>query len=213
MSAQNISSSYDLNFSFFPDAERADALDHRMRSELARSLEHVVQSIQSQMPGTEAAESSVKLMPVVDLLGTNQRVNPGLFARYYQLVFAALEGAEELPDLIDRVVDEARPIDGMIFSEMSEKGLGSAGRSSLYHDCFNTDERLSFGFLPPDAEEAERTRASVERALALMQETVPEFAAEFKSLVSEVVLAAASKEPEAARFDGGSSYMLWGRWH
>jgi len=199
-----------MNYSFFPDTERAKQLDQRMRRELALSLQHLIESIEQQMPHSVAAESCSQLLPVLALLESEQRVNPALFGIYYQLVTAAVEGDASVPELIVRAAALAEPRLGLSFQDMSEEGLGGADQLGLYLSCLDTDANQPIAFLPPEPAESRSTRDSVLRALALMKSTVPEFAGEFEALVADVILAAAAKEKGAMRFDGGSSYMLWG---
>ncbi len=199
---------------FFPDADRARALDLRMRTELATSLEHTLHEIQTQQPDSDAARRCVdlaeELRDTLTLLRSPQRVSPALFASYYQLVMAALNGSDDLADCISRLSSHSQPRDQMTFHDMSVQGLGSMEQLALYQISLDTDEKLSFAFLPPEADRSLHTRESVQRALALMRQTSPEHVGEFEALVVEVLLAAAAKTPGAARFDGASSYMLWG---
>lgn len=199
-----------MNLAFEPDAARARALDRRMRAELALSLAHVAESIRSQMPDSAAARRCAELDMAWTLLRSDRRVDPALFANYYQLVLAAVAGRDDLVDLIGRTAAAATPRDHLTFHDMSEAGLGNAARLALYQASLDTDESLSVAFLPPQPAQSARTRESVLRGLALMRRTVPNFAGEIEGLVVEILLAAAAKEQGAARFDGASSYMLWG---
>jgi HEXXH motif-containing protein len=199
-----------MDLDFTPNETRARLIDQRMRHELATSLAHVAKSIQTQLPESEAARRCGRIAPAIQLLRSGQRVNPELFATYYRLVIAALEGQDDLADWVDRTIASAESREGLTFRDLSESGMGGADRLALYITSLDTDERLSVAFLPPDPKESSRTKASVLRALNLMHETVPELAGEFDAIVTEVLLAAAAKEKGAARFDGASSYMLWG---
>ena len=198
-----------IDFSFYPNAARAKALDTRMRAELARSLEYIVTQLESRLPDTEAGKYTGMLAPILSLLHS-RRVSPATFASYYQLVLSLLDENTDIADKVVRLVAVAEPRDLLSFKELNAEGLGSQELVSLYRSCLDTDENFKFEFLSPQPDESARTRASVIRALALMKKIVPAMAAEFESLISEVILAAASKKPDAPRFDGGSSYMLWG---
>lgn len=180
-----------------------------MHNELAKSLEYVITQIQLQLPGSKVCQHTDKLQSVISLLQSGQRVSPAVFASYYQLVLSILSGedfTEKVYDLIDTV--ESREI--LVFKDFSTAGLGSEKMISLYTASLDTDDKLSFGFFPPKPEESNRTKVSVMRAITLMRQLVPDLAAEFEAIVIEVLLAAAANEPDAARFDGASSYMLWG---
>ena len=180
-----------------------------MHNELAKSLGYVVTQIKLQSPGSEACQNTDKLKPVISLLQSGQRISPAVFASYYQLVLSILAGedyAEKINDLLATV--ETR--ESLVFKDFNAAGLGSEKMISLYTASLDTDDKLSFGFFPPKPEESNRTKASVMRAITLMRQLVPDLAAEFEAIVIEVLLAAAASEPDAPRFDGASSYMLWG---
>jgi len=197
-----------IDLSFYPNQTRAKAIDARMHNELAKSLEYVITQIKLQSPGSETCQHADKLQSVISLLQSGQRVSPAVFASYYQLVLSILAGedfTEKIYDLIDTV--ETR--ETLVFKDFSAAGLGSEKMISLYTASLDTDDKLSFGFFPPKPEESNRTKASVMRAITLMRQLVPDLAAEFEAIVIEVLLAAAD-EPDAPRFDGASSYMLWG---
>lgn len=177
---------------------------------MARSLEYIVTQLESRLAQPESGKYAGMLDPVFSLLRSRSRISPATFASYYQLVLSLLAEENNYPEKIARLVAVAEPRDQLSFKELNAKGLGSQELVSLYRSCLDTDENFKFEFLSPQPDESARTRASVIRALALMQKIVPAMAAEFESLISEVILAAASKKLDAPRFDGGSSYMLWG---
>src|SRR5690606_17745163 len=54
------------------------------------------------------------------------------------------------------------------------------------------------------------TRECISNALDLMEKLIPHMAEEFYALIHEIVLASSAKEDGEMRFDGASSYMLWG---
>ncbi len=198
------------DLTFYPNVRRAKALDNRMCSELARSLEQLCTQIKGQLPSPEASVHTQKLHQVISALDAQKRISPAVFAGYYQLGFSLLNEDDNYSEKIDDLVSTIEHREGLSFHDFSAVGLGSQKLVSLYNHCLNTDQLLNFEFLPPDHKESQRTKASVLRGLELMRNIVPAMATEFTSIVIEVILAAASKQPNAARFDGASSYMLWG---
>lgn len=199
-----------INLSFYPDGKRAIALDRRMRAELASSLQQLSTQIETQMQSSEAVLLSKKLHSVISSLDTQKQVSPAVFAAYYQLVFSILNEESDLTEKVDYLISVFEYRNELSFYDLSTVGLGNDKLVSLYNFALDTDDRLSFEFLTPSQEESQKTKASVLRGLALMQKIVPAMADEFSSIVSEVILAAASRKPNAPRFDGASSYMLWG---
>ena len=192
---------------FRPDPVRARALDARMRRELARSLAHITEQLDAH---AEARGLAASLTPVVDRVRSNGRVSPAAFGGYYQLAVSLLD---DRPDVAERIAALERftaPRSELSFKDLSAEGLGDPTLLSLYLGALNSGDEMGFAFLPPTPEQSRATQESVMRGLALMRRTAPDLAGEFEALVIEILLAAASEEPGAARFDGASSYQLWG---
>jgi HEXXH motif-containing protein len=80
----------------------------------------------------------------------------------------------------------------------------------IYLACLDTDPTMTLPFLTPDPVAAERTRQRIREALDLMEKATPHLAEEFYGLVHEIVLASSATGKGEMRFDGASSYMLWG---
>lgn len=199
-----------MDLSFYPNKERAIALDRRMCFELAQSLEQLCSQIEIQLPPSESVIHTTKLNTVVSALNKPKRISPAVFAAYYQLIFSILNEEDHLSEKVDELVLTVSYREGLTFRDLSVTGLGTQKLVTLYNGCLDTDNLSKFEFLPPEEDESKQTKASVLKALSLMHDTVPAMANEFTAIVIEVILAAASKQPNAYRFDGASSYMLWG---
>ena len=198
-----------IELSFSPDSKRAIALDKRMRYELAHSLEQLDTQLKIQLSNPEFQLISTKLRSVATNI-KKSRIFPAVFAAYYQIIFSIMYEEESYQEKIDDLVSYTKSNEQLSFHDFSITGLGDKRTVDLYNSCLDTDTNTSFEFLPPSKQRSLQTKTSVLKALDLMKLAVPKMADEFLSIVNQVVLAAASKEPNARRFDGASSYMLWG---
>ena len=198
-----------IEFSFPPNSKRAIALDKRMRYELAQSLEQLNAQLKTQLSNPEFQLFSSKLRSVSSDIKKN-RISPAVFAAYYQIIFSIMYEEDIYQEKIDDLVSYTKFNEKLSFNDFSVISLGNNKTVDLYNSCLDTDSNTSFEFLPPSEQQSLETKTSVLKALELMKLTVPNMADEFLSIVNQIVLAAASKKPNARRFDGASSYMLWG---
>ena len=195
--------------SFFPDGARAAFIDQRMHRELAASLMHIRDQIQEQ-PDFASGLPLHHLDAAIHFLEAGQKVSPLLFAQYYQLVFAIIDNQEDLAPRLTALSDATRRSEKLQIRDLSSQDLGSEDITNLYRLCFDSDEGFTYGFLPPDPEQSRKTRKCILKALELMERILPELYQEIRTIIAEILLAAAPKDPGAYRFDGASSYQLWG---
>lgn len=195
---------------FLPDAVAARRCDARMHADLADSLRQLLEQLREQIAPAILTRYQAQLNPVLELTESGQRISPGAFAAYYRIVLALLDDHGNADQWFSLLQQCAVPINQLQIRELSVAGLGSQARVSLYQQALDTDDNIRFGFLPPDATASARCRDSIQRGLALMARDAPELVAEFRALVGEILLAAPHGEPGSMRFDGVSSYQLWG---
>lgn len=196
---------------FLPDVQAALSCDRRMQNDLADSLKQLLQQLQEQLPATRIARYTAQTRTILDLVAQGERVSPGAFAAYYRAVLALLQGDETSANLAFELLHEcAVPMSQLQIRDLSPAGLGSETKVELYRRALDTDSQLKFGFHAPEAAASERCRQSIERGLGMMDGIAPALAGEFRALVGEILLAAPNTEPGSMRFDGVSSYQLWG---
>ena len=196
-------------YSFFPDQGRAAWVDRRMHRELADSLAHIRQQIQAQ-PDLAATLPMHHLDAAICFIESDHKVSPLLFAQYYQLVFAIIDNEADLQTRLKALADAMCLSKRLEIRDLSARELGSEEATNLYRQCFDSDEGITYGFLPPDPEQSHKARESIERAMILMEQIIPALYQEIHTIIAEILLAAAPKDPDAFRFDGASSYQLWG---
>ncbi len=199
-----------ISLSFFPEEKRAVQLASRMRSELAMSLSSLLQQTESQLESQDFHHLRQCLTPAIDVLSGAEHVSPALFAAYYQLVLAALGEVQGFNEFAEIIKEQAQTRPGLNIKSLHAEDLGSEQLEKLYRTALDTDEQMQFGFLAPNKEIAAAAKTRIKRGLALQEKLVPEMAGEFRALVCEILLAAPFSQPDALRFDGVSSYQLWG---
>lgn len=185
-----------------------------MRIELADSLRYISSALAAQTGDAEVLQKLPCLDNLADSLikHENKKVPPAVFGYYYRLVFLLLAGEEtgKISRYISRLTGSFETVSNLVIKNLDVTALGSEDCVSMYRQCFDTDEGTTYGFLPPEHHDGLRVRAAVTEALDLMQKSVPDLYGETTAIISEILLASAPKTENAPRFDGASSYQLWG---
>ncbi len=183
-------------------ASPAMALDQGMREDLAASLAKIAAMTAGVLPqeaGLEAALGHIR----------GHRVEPGVFALYYDLVFAlqarALTAAGALwSELLGRTGVEPAP------------RLLRFGPRDLGADSQRLSRLLTIGsarppdFCDPADDDWGRFVETVPAALALLEQAAPAWVEELRRMVVWTLAAVPGAGPDAALYSGGSSVMAWG---
>jgi HEXXH motif-containing protein len=199
-----ISGRIQLEDAFFdPCAARARRLDARMRERLAESVRYVASQA--------APHLEVPAASLASFLERLERgpVSPHAFAAYYDWVLALDAGdlgeaAQRLDELLAAPAAREGPRIVALGDPASDR---DADRTRRHVD---TDPEQPLEIRPPPPALAASCQARIEAALARLDVGHPALAAEIRALVREIVLAVGSDAPDAWRFDGASSFMLWG---
>lgn len=190
-----------MNHHFAPDGERARVMDARAHALLAESLDHIAQRVGNRLGAHELAS-------VVTALKAGQRFGPTTFGLYYQLALALMDDRVQDAERVARDLTETKSAPPTSLSVHSIGDLPPM-RANLYRQMMDTDPHTRFSLLPPPQSLSSTFVQRLHRAMALMQTVTPELAQEFTGLIREVCMVVG--DPSAPyRFDGGSSYMLWG---
>ena len=182
-------------------SDLARELDQSMRDDLARSLERLGEMAAAVLPPGEDVQSALAHI-------RRHRIEPGVFARYYDLVFA----------LQAKAYDKAAALWGEISAlavETPEPQLLPFEPKLLGEDCERFCRLLTLGqgggpmFAPPTSAEWLGFEPRAEEALALLARLSPAWSGEIGALLTRVI--AAVPGPDARqRFAGASSFMVWG---
>jgi len=130
--------------------------------------------------------------------------SPHTFGAYFDLVFALENDELELARALVDEMNESRPIADTSVASIDDRPSNERDR---YRRLLMTGMDYA---LPPDPELMGMYRKRLEAAFALLDAGFPEMAAEIRSLLREIVVAAGPEDPKAITFDGASCYMLWG---
>ncbi len=186
-----------------PSAQRAVALDRRMRERLEASLRYLLSE----------ASGPLSVDPAL-LEGFCERLRAGpvpplAFGAYFELVLA-LEGGEfdAARGLLLEIAAAPNHLGGPIVLDLGDPATDRA--ASRYHRLIDTDPNQPFQVLPPPLELSLACRKRIDEAFSLLERGDPELAGEIRGLLREIVLAVGPISPGSMTFDGASSFMLWG---
>ena len=188
---------------FAPSAERVFFLDQRMRSRLADSLRYIL----TQGEGVLTVPHDRLQKFLTDL--ESRPVSPLAFSFYNDVVLAIEEDdVEKASQLLTELTTLPPRAGGLEIIELADPKHDAI--AARYARFLNDDPSISFEIFPPSKQIAEKCRAQIRDAFALLDAGDPELAGEIRALLREIVLAAGNKDPKAYTFDGASSFMLWG---
>lgn len=184
-----------------PDIARR--FDGEMRASLAASLEHIHAAAAAQV-GCADLDISRVLSEI-----RHHRLKPGVYGRYFDLVFA-LQG--ERHDEAGRLMREiaASVPDNPRFAVVPLSDEALNGDRERYARLVNLEARATSGAAAPDAETFAAFDAHVRNAFRLLDSADRLLADEMRELIVQVVGASPSKSGGTPGFGGASSMMLWG---
>ncbi len=188
---------------FDPSQARAEAVSARMRGRLAESLRYILDQATGHVtvPWTEMAGFLARLY--------SGPVSPLVFGTYCDLVLALdADALDEAAALLKEIA--AAPNAPAEFQVLDLGDPETDASANRYRRLVDTDEGLPFTIHPPAPAGATAMRALIAQAFALMDAGNPDLAGEIRTLLREIVLASGADDPKAGRFDGVSSFLLWG---
>jgi hypothetical protein len=191
-------------YNFQPSASRIDFLSQRMRSGLAASLRYIVDQVGSELEFSNAGFDGFIQQ------AERHPVSPQAFCLYHDLVLALEENEDfqRAAQLFSELIHLPLPSGGPVIFDLPDPKATSAGRR--YARFIDADFTANFEIHPPSPAAAANCRALIKGAFALMDAGDPDLAAEIRTLVLEIVLAAGTEDPKRMTFDGASAFMLWG---
>ena len=194
-----------IDFKFPPCGIRAKAIDQKMRCSLAESLDDIATQISGQIDFDVRAMSHL-----IERLNQGDKFPPSTFAIYTELVLALDSGdIDSATQLLKELVQECAQNQNWQLLALDDSKL--TAHVARYINLMDADPRARFGIFSPTPEKASIFRKRFKCSYDLLSAAIPELAAEFDALVSQIIMVAGDDAPTAEyRFDGGSSYMLWG---
>jgi len=187
---------------FDPSRWRGEAVNARMRHRLGDSLRYII----------EQAAGHIAL-PRDELEGFFDRlmrgpVSPLVFGAYCDLVLAF--NADDLGTaerLLCEIATAPNVADGPRIVDLAEPGTDAV--AERYVRLVDSDPDTQVSISPPGARSGS-LRTLIAQALALIDTGNPALGAEIRAIVREIVLAHGAEDAKGLKFDGVSSFMLWG---
>lgn len=179
-------------------------LDSGMRAALADSLEYIFEETAGQLD-LESQRCDRALQQI-----RTRKTDPGVFARYYDLVFAIGDrDFTRARRLIEEILERAGTVVDFDFIPYDEHVLG---------DDFQRFPRLVFAGYSranplgtPDQQTFESHAEKLKQAIAIIRHVDDRIAREVEALVSRIIVAVDHDgEPHARSFGGVTSFMTWG---
>jgi hypothetical protein len=191
------------DFRFAPDAAHAARCNAAMHAGLADSLRQIADASAGKVAFDRRA-----IERLIIEIGAGYNVSPNAFALYYDLVPALLEGRLDTAHSLFAELERQRPIAARLrLIALGDPAL--ADREARYVRLMSDGVDQPYTFLAPTMVELAAFKTQFAEVCALLQQAAPELLGELNALISELVLVAGD-ENAAVRFDGGSSYRLWG---
>lgn len=190
-------------WSLAPSLPRVAAIDEALRLRLAESLAYLAEV--ASLADTHSAE----LTRIVARLESGS-VSPWLFCLYSKLVSELAKSPRgDVPGTFASVVEAtARPADaGVVRFRDSDV---PAPWWDHFRLLFDTDRQRPFKPKSPSEENFAACKETIAAGFALLKRADPDFHAEVRRLVRMIVLAAPGSEDPVDRFNGASTFFLWG---
>ena len=169
-----------------------------MRFRLAETLEYVFNEV-----GDDLGVPLDKVLSIIEQIKSGPQ-SPHIFGAYYDLVFALENEELERARLMAEEILDRSASPPLTVGPLDDRPSADEDR---YRRLLMTG--MDYAVSPnPALMAAYRQRLAA--AFALLDEGFPQMAAEIRSLLREIVVAAGPEDPKAITFDGASSYMMWG---
>jgi len=151
---------------------------------------------------------AAKLHSLAQALTRGERQAPAVFAHYYMLLNAVLDGAFDDAERHFAALAALEPLpERMRIAPLAPRELGPD--YTLYRDMMNSDPTVDIGFASPSEAGFAAFRQRLERGLRLMRAAVPQLYGEIEAIIQDIVIVAGDRSKKF-QFDGGSHFQLWG---
>ena len=185
---------------FIPQQGAAAGLDQGMRDDLAASLERIGAMAAAVLPGRESLPAALEHIRA-------HRVEPGVFALYYDLVFA-LQNRDltTASRLWEQALARAATQPPVRLMRYRAEDLGDDGERIQRLTAIGAPAPVIFR--DPDDSEWSRFRDTAPAALSLLRQANAAWAEQVSELGACTI--ATVPGPDSVGFSGGSSMMAWG---
>jgi HEXXH motif-containing protein len=191
-------------FVFIPGSELSPlALDTAMRGALADSLAHIHDA--AARPMDVADELCADCLSAI----RSHRIGPGVFGRYYDVVFALQEGRHgDAGALFREIAALAEDEPAFHAVPFTEEALGRD--KERYARFIGLESEAPADLTSPQQNDWLKFQANVAAAMELLEQADSALAAELRTLLVQVVAVGLDSQSGGRGFSGASSLMLWG---
>jgi hypothetical protein len=186
-----------------PSVQRVAAIDQGLRFRLVDSLVYLAEVARL------GEAHSAALAELVQRLRSGS-VSPWVFCLYSKLVaeLAKSPRGGDVSATFGSVVEaSSRSADTVV--GLRDKDF-PAGWWDHFQILFDTDRRRPFKPTRPSPESFAACKGDIEAGLAVLKRADPVFCEEVQSLIRMIVLGAPATEDPADKFNGASTFFLWG---
>ncbi len=174
-----------------------------MRTSLSKSLSYIL--------GEIAGHVDTEPLSVARALSTIQShsVSPGVFARYYDLVFAISNNRfAEAQQLTHNIISMALQPASFEIRPLSNEQLGDD--FARYHRLLFAESPNVGTQMPPGDGQFAAASRNLNEAIAIIQDVEPRIAREIQGLWTRIYLSRDKAQNGRASFGGVTSFMIWG---
>jgi len=185
-----------------PSESRVERIDRALRDKLRKSLDHIGEVVR----GGDSLVSDG--LDDIEAKLTQGPVSPWVFCLYSKLVseLSRRPRGDVAGVTRDTVNAASLPAaQGLLAFEDAELAPSWWDHFRLLID---TDPQRPFHLRAPSPEDLSRCRDQIAAGLALLQDSDPEFSAELRDLLRDVVLASPATADDG--FNGASTFFFWG---
>ena len=184
-----------------PSVRRVAAIDEGLRSRLAESLAYLGE--------VEPALDADSLAAVERRLKSGP-VSPWLFCLYSKLVAEVAKSPRGDVVAAFRAMVEATSLSAEPGIVLLSDQTAPTTWWDQFRVLFDTDRRRPFRPTMPSPKEFAACKQDIAAGLAVFKRADPDFHAEVQTLVRMIVLGAPGSDDPADKFNGASTFFLWG---
>jgi len=187
-----------------PSAQQGRYADSIMRQQLGESIAYLCNLDENLNKKNKAI-----LHSAAEALVNNKRLHPLMFGHYARWVHALTHDNNSQAEKAIELICAAFSLGDSYpqYISLGDETLYQSQR--LINELMDSGDDSTAMFKPPTTDAFDACKLEISQALGLASKWLPDLAEEMNALVAQFILV--GNHPQATvRFDGGSSYMLWG---
>ena len=189
--------------SLFGRLENPRDIDAAIRTRLASSLAHIFGRAESHV-----SVDRVRVEAALEHIRSHKQ-DPGVFARYYDLIFAITSNQIAKADtLLEEIIERSAHPASFAITPYNRKSLGSD--YDRFPQLLFSEYSSANPMASPSKVQAAAWTEMLHGALEIVSRVDKTIYDEIMGLLVRVYIAVDSKDPTAKRFGGVTSFLVWG---